>query len=859
LSEYASEVAALSSRKFNSILSALTHRAILADMPNVMPQPVGASESDDTRVDPGIDWSFALLCCSALTGSKDRLAQEAALRVAQSCISAEDTSEDLKMVATVLLERLGNRPAIRLAIDRELVREDSWTSAPPRLLLDVIYRRLELMISPITGTSIAASDFQREFWDGAGTSKWLSVSAPTSAGKSFIVKRWFEEAAGEDAFRGIYLVPTRALIEEVSLELSKAFGASIKVHTIPWAADIGLSNREVFVLTQERLHLLQQRDPTFTAQLLFIDEAQKFGDRARGILLQQVLDEAVRRNPNTQVIFASPLTDNPELLLKGAPSGARILSISNESVTVNQNLLWAKQITRKPKSWELTVLAAGEEHQVGFFDLMARPSPASKRLPLVAVALGSRGGNVVYVNGAAEAEKTALQIYETLGAISNIDDNDDITSLQELVRVAVHPQYSLADVLARGVAYHYGNMPLLIKSEIEQLFRKGVINYLVCTSTLLEGVNLPCHNIFIRGPRKGRGNVMTSADFWNLAGRAGRWGMDFQGNIICVDADDLRVWPNPPRNRARRPLHRSIDGALSDLAPLKALINSGAPEPGIDRDPVLESVFSLLAARVAEGLPLTEMVGIGAEPEKLAELQTLVQGILSDIELPSHTLARHAGVNPFAMQQLLQIFRQSRDPQDFLLPPPEDLQAAQSYSAALALSSEYLGASFGSNRGRHMQLAILITKWMRGFPLARLIDERVSYQRNLPGGESTANVIRSVLDDIEQVARFEAPKYLACYVDILNLHLMEIGSDVLNQNIDLPMMLELGVSRTTEVSLMALGLSRTTVVALSEFIVDDEFTPEDCIAWLGRTNIEGLGLPRLILKELNQVLDEFQS
>lgn len=849
MSEDVVEHVTLASKRFKGILSELTRRSIHADMPSV----------NIRQSDISVDWNYALLCCSALTSSVTRDGQESALRVAQSCLTSQDTSPDQKAAASLLLDRLGNRPALDLAWKRELVAQPEWNEVPPPLLLDVIRRRLELTIAPSLGATISASVFQRDFWDSAGDSKWLSVSAPTSAGKSYIVKRWFEEMSAEEIlFKGLYLVPTRALIEEVSLDLRKVFGISVKIHTLPWSAEIGEFSKEIFVLTQERLHLLQQRDPQFQAHLFFIDEAQKFGDGARGVLLQQVLDEAVRRNPEAQVIFASPLSDNPEHLLFGAPRGAKVESLLSESVTVNQNLLWANQVPGRTTKWELSVLNAEENIPIGSFELEARPSPVSKRLPYVSVALGKYGGNVVYVDGASDAEKAAYQIYEALGPTHQIEGNTEVALLQELVRTAVHSQYSLSVVLGRGVAFHYGNMPLLIKSEIERLFKEGMIEFLVCTSTLLEGVNLPCKNIFIRGPHKGRGNLMSAADFWNLAGRAGRWGKDFQGNIVCIDTDDSLVWPAPPRARSSQPLQRTTDRVLSRPLDLKAFIESGPPSPTDVRQPELESVFSLLAARIAQGVSLFNVTGLVADQGELEDLERTVRIALEGVELPARILVRHAGVNPLAMQRLLDYFANLDHPETYLLPPPESPDAARNYVRSFAICDERLGSRFGNNSGRHWQLSILIAQWMRGQSLARLIDERVSFFRANGRGNSTASVIRSVLDDIEQVARFKAPKYLACYADILNFHLNRTGGAPETESIDLPMMLELGVSRKTEVSLMALGLSRTAVVALAEYLVEDELTPDECLAWLQKIDIDSLGLVRLIAKEIMQIRDDHQ-
>ena len=50
---------------------------------------------------------------------------------------------------------------------------------------------------------------------------------------------------------------------------------------------------------------------------------RKFGDDSRGVLLQQVLDEVVQRSEGSQVVFASALSENPEVLLEGSPAGVR--------------------------------------------------------------------------------------------------------------------------------------------------------------------------------------------------------------------------------------------------------------------------------------------------------------------------------------------------------------------------------------------------------------------------------------------------------------------------------------------------------------------------------------------------------
>jgi hypothetical protein len=839
----------LSGPRFQSHLTAITLTLILQDLPAISP----------TEAPAKIDWNHALFCCSALTTASSEKAQEAALRVAQGCLSVETSEPAHHNAAAVLLERLGNRPAVELAERRELVEVDAWDKAPSPLQLDVIHSRLALTISVADGESIAANRFQREFWNRASSYLWLSVSAPTSAGKSYVVKRWFgERLAATEGFRGVYLVPTRALIEEVTNDLRAHFPQEVGVYALPWDGDIGTKEKEIHVLTQERLHLLQQRFADFAPDLLFVDEAQKFGDDSRGVLLQRVLDEAVRRNPGGQVLFASPLTLNPELLLEGAPAGAEAEALTSETITVNQNLLWANQVPRKPKTWTIKQVFDGEATEIGTFELPARPSPESKRLTLVAVALGGTdSGNVVYVNGAGAAEKAALQIHDALGEACDVSDRAEIAELRELVQKTIHKDYALATALERGVAFHYGNMPLIVRAQIEKLFRLGVIRYLVCTSTLLEGVNLPCRNLFARGPKKGNNRPMSPADFWNLAGRAGRWGKEFQGNIVCVDTTKESLWPKVPHSRARQPIQRASDQVSAEPAALRAYIDAETPVQAGRADPVLESVFSFMATRVAQGISLEDIPGM-ALGDQTQPIEAEVASALESVEVPVEIIAGHPGISPLSMQRLLGYFRGKEDPVSLLLAMPESDDAVESYVAAIGRSSRYLGGEFGVG-GRQWILAMLVANWMRGHSLARLISARISYYEK-KGPVNVATMIRAVMDDVEQIARFEAPKYLACYLDVLKFHLDQIDkADLAAEMPDLTMMLELGVSRDTELALMGLGLSRTSAIALSAVIVADDLSREQVATWLLEHNVEGLDLPVLIKTEIADLVDSLGS
>lgn len=292
--------------------------------------------------------------------------------------------------------------------------------------------------------------------------------------------------------------------------------------------------------------------------LLIVDEAHKIGDNQRGVILQDASERASRANPALKLVFISPATQNPEELLVDAPEGVQVAAIESDAPTVL--LIVAEQVPRKPKRWPLSVRRRDALLPVGVLELASSPAGLKKRLAFIAAAAGERGGTLVYANGAAESEDVADLISQLLPPPGEPDI--ELAALADLAREGVHPQFRLAPLVERGVAFHYGNMPSLVRLEVERLFRAGKPRFLVCTSTLIEGVNLSCRTVVLRGPRKGMGHPMEARDFWNLAGRAGRWGDEFQGNIICIDPNDPSAWPGGVPARARYPIKRESDAVM---------------------------------------------------------------------------------------------------------------------------------------------------------------------------------------------------------------------------------------------------------------------------------------------------------
>lgn len=822
-------------------LEGLAVRSVQADVPL-------AHNSAAPTEEP--DWHFLLICASALTPEPDEAAQDTVLRIAQGCLRSQQSTNEQQAAAILLLDRVGNQPAISLMRDRDHNILTSIEATSSALVLDALGRRAELTVRLPSGEVLEVNPFQKSFWELVSVNDWVSVSAPTSAGKSYIIREWmFSKLRDATHAKLIYIAPTRALVEEVSAVFRSRFGGSVGVHTIPWDPDITAYDRQVFVLTQERLHLLHQRLPMFAPTLIFVDEAQKISDGTRGILLTQVLDEALRRNPNVPLVFASPLSANPEVLLHSPALPRRKAALVGETVTVNQNLIFVNQVRRQPRRYNLSLVYDGEEEPVGEVELPLAPDGVGQKVPLIAAAIGGNStGNLVFANGPAEAEKFARTIFNALSEESG-DASDAVQELIDFSEGVVHKRFQLATFAKRGVAFHYGKMPLVLKAKVEDLFRRGDIKYLVCTSTLLEGVNLPCKNIFLRSPHKGPKSHMPMSDFWNLAGRAGRWGKEFQGNIFCVDTSDSRAWPEKPGKRERSSIIPAATATLSNVTDVVDYINGGAQKSDRETPAEMESAFNWLAGRFMSDGHLRGLHGVSLELDEADRIATAVGRVTPQLQVRPELIKKHAGISPMSMQRLLDAVLANGHPEELALVLPTSDDAFEEYKTALDYVAEYLGGSFEPH-SRRLSLARLIVHWMRGVPLSVIIDNRAKWIRANGDEVSYPKLIRRVMADIEDIARFEAPRYLSCYADVVAQAAGELGRQMSVDAIDIEMMLELGVPRPTDMSFISVGLSRATTRAIAEFVLDPSLSPAQCSAWIEDIDLEQLELPAYAAREI---------
>ena len=200
-----------------------------------------------------------------------------------------------------ILSRLANFPGQRLLRQRFHLTLESHPLTSVSLILESIVRHDE---NSVPGVGHPLTDFQLNFFSALQSNTAVSISAPTSAGKSFVlVQHIIQRLRAIPGCLIVYLVPTRALIREVMLRLRKELTAAglaeVPQSCVPLVdKETDTSRGMVFVLTQERLlSLLQVSKDAFHINLLIVDEAQGIRDGSRGVLLQTGVQQTLNSFP----------------------------------------------------------------------------------------------------------------------------------------------------------------------------------------------------------------------------------------------------------------------------------------------------------------------------------------------------------------------------------------------------------------------------------------------------------------------------------------------------------------------------------------------------------------------------------
>ena len=373
---------------------------------------------------------------------------------------------------------------------------------------------------------------QRAVFDSLNKERF-SYSGPTSMGKSFVMRIFIKEQI-INGFQGNFaiVVPTKALINEVSsriiTDLKELLAEkNYRVVTAGGAISLQQDHNFVLVLTPERLLYLLLERPDFKLDYLFIDEAHKISSKdSRSPFYYKIVDLLSKRENKPHFIFSSPNIPNPDVYLNLTNTNS---DDANEKMTTSYSPVSQMKYIIDLVEKEVKL---HNDYSKRFIHIARLKENVS--LTQMIKTAGKNTQNIVYCSATSKAIEYALDYANSL---SVQEDNAELLALSREIKGQIHADYYLADLLTKGVAYHIGYLPADIRLRIEDLFKCGAIKTIFCTSTLIEGVNLPADNLFITSYKNGLSH-MTPVEFRNLVGRVGRIEFNLYGNVFLTRIED---------------------------------------------------------------------------------------------------------------------------------------------------------------------------------------------------------------------------------------------------------------------------------------------------------------------------------
>lgn len=405
------------------------------------------------------------------------------------------------------------------------------------------------------------------------------VNLPTSSGKTMIAEyrilqalnqfRRNEEPGGWVA----YIVPTKALVNQVYIQLNKDLGAiGIKVEKASGAIELDgfeqhlveetgdKTSFDVLVTTYEKMYLLVRQglgtSSTRPLVLTVVDEAHNIEEDTRGLTLEFLLSTIKNDCQEANFLLMTPDIANSQDLVEWlAGDRGNVINLELDWWQPNERVVGAIEVNGRGRNYDFnlktlhTIKATyeiGQQiHLAHFADAEETKSAVTNSKIKIASCISStlidiKSPIIVLAADPAETYTIAESLY--IKATDSYAYDEDIELLIKLVQSELSEDFPLARFLKRRIAVHSSALPDDIRFLIEDLMSAQKLQALVATTTIAQGINFPVSAVVMGSynyPFKG---PMPVRDFWNLAGRVGRSGQENMGwvGLAVRDDEDLR-------------------------------------------------------------------------------------------------------------------------------------------------------------------------------------------------------------------------------------------------------------------------------------------------------------------------------
>ena len=409
---------------------------------------------------------------------------------------------------------------------------------------------------PVTTAFVQSFDFEFDPFQIAAChavedGKGVLVAAPTGAGKT-VVGEFAAYAALKAGKKCFYTTPIKALSNQKYAEFAEKFGED-RVGLLTGDTSIN-SEAEILVMTTEVLrNMLYAGSNTLTnLGAVVMDEVHYLADKFRGAVWEEVL---IHLMESVQVISLSATVSNAEEfgewlgeirgdtevivseirpipLFQHVLIGNRLLDLFEQPGRVNPEILQREREAIRRSS-------IGRNRRSRFDE----PSDRLSRAEIIEkLQRENLLPAITFIFSRIGCDSAVKQCLQAGLRLTSPQEREEIraTALRYTQNIAEEDLEVLGftawlTALERGIAAHHAGLLPSFKGAVEDLFQRGLVKAVFATETLALGINMPARTVVLEKLVKFNGEAhvpITPGEYTQLTGRAGRRGIDIEGNAV---------------------------------------------------------------------------------------------------------------------------------------------------------------------------------------------------------------------------------------------------------------------------------------------------------------------------------------
>lgn len=296
--------------------------------------------------------------------------------------------------------------------------------------------------------------------------QYVSISAPTSAGKSYSIRDYIFDLDSDS----VIIVPSRALIAEYIKTLRDKFKNDKSVMILSFFDCVFTTRklRRIFVLTPERAREIFSTSIKLNISLFFFDEAQVSEEKERGVIFDILVRRVRKIYPDAKLVFAHPFVENPDAQIKKhSIDEIKSYSRSYPHNTVGKAFIFGHKGNKK--DYYFSPYTKNGHHVKNSIELENK---------FETIAFDGDKSVLVFVSKSSIYQGGFINDFQKyidkFGLIDNESALNIISEVESLLGANNKDHRSnLVNLLKKGVVIHHGSVPLDVRFLIEDFIRGG--------------------------------------------------------------------------------------------------------------------------------------------------------------------------------------------------------------------------------------------------------------------------------------------------------------------------------------------------------------------------------------------------